>query len=167
MSYLLAALPGNLHWLFSPQQIHLNQCGTAEPGKSVRKCARCALKSPRSCNLGQTGGATAPPSCQRDEIRSRKKKKATLRTAASYDLSPGLEKKKKNCLHTPAITFLRANMSSLRSNFSYADVPSGVFFFLPPLSFLVFFFYKRLWIALGCTVLFLFLYSSSSFSVAL
>lgn len=55
-----------------------------------------------SLNLGRTGGATAPPSCQRDEIRTGSKAEdGTMRNI----LPP---------LPTPVITLLQANMSSLR-----------------------------------------------------
>lgn len=51
---------------------------------------------------------------------------------SSSSSSRFLTQKKKKSLPAPAITFLRANMSSLRSNFSNADVPSGAFFPPPP-----------------------------------
>lgn len=69
-------------------------------------------------NLGQTGGATAPPSCQRDEIRS----KSSSEDSTISDLLT----RKHSPLPAPVITFLQANMSSLHCNFSYADVPSRV-----------------------------------------
>lgn len=43
-------IAANLHWLFSLKQIHLNQCGTAEP-ESVRKCARQAVGEPWAVTL--------------------------------------------------------------------------------------------------------------------
>lgn len=75
----------------------------------------------QSCNLGQTGGTTAPPSCQTDEIRT--KSNSDDRTISDlpmrkHFLPYNLKKKKK---------ILEANMSSLCCSFSYADVPSGAF----------------------------------------
>lgn len=50
-----------------PSTDTFNQCGTARPEKCEKMCE--ARSEAPSCNLGQTGGATAPPSCQTDEIR--------------------------------------------------------------------------------------------------
>lgn len=59
-------------------------------------------KKRKSLNLGRTGGATAPPSCQRDEIRTGSK----AEDGAMRNIHPPLP--------TPVITLLQANMSSLR-----------------------------------------------------
>lgn len=83
--------------------------------KKKKKKRREGEKKGKSLNLGQTGGATAPPSCQRDEIRTRSK----AEDGAMRNIHPPLP--------TPVITLLQANMSSLPWDFSYADVPSTVF----------------------------------------
>lgn len=72
-------------------------------------------KKRKSRNLGRTGGATAPPSCQKDEIRTG----SNAEDSAMRNIHPPLL--------TPVITLLQANMSSLHCDFSYADVPSAVF----------------------------------------
>lgn len=92
--------------------------------------------SAMAVNPSRTGGATAPPSCRGDEIR---KQLGGAAVSSRFVTQKEREKKrKKKSLPTLAITSLQANMSSLHSNFSNADVPSGAFFFL-----LFSLFYKR------------------------
>lgn len=107
MSYLLASLPGNLHWLFSPQQIHLNQCGTAQP-ESVRKCARRSVKAHTAVTLLGQEEPQLPlhAKCIRSGLKAALKSR---RTAPPF-LIFGWEKK------SPLIRiarFLWSNMSSL------------------------------------------------------
>lgn len=116
MSYLLAALPGNLHWLFSPQQIHLNQCGTAQPEK-CEKMYKAHTVQPGAVTLVRQEEPQLPLHAK----QMRSGLKTSLRTA------PSLISLWNNPLPTPIITLLWANMSSLHCNFSYADVPSNVF----------------------------------------
>lgn len=86
--------------------------------KSVRKCARHTVK-PRAVTLVRREEPQLPLHAK--EMRSGLK--ATVRTA------PSLISLWKNIpLPTPVKTFLRANMSSLYCDFSYADVPSRVLF---------------------------------------
>lgn len=125
MSYLLPALPGNLHWLFSPQQIHLNQCGTAQPENCEKMCE--VHSEPQSGNLGRTGGATAPPSCQTDEIRTRKlllrqhhlwsPHEKTIRAFARLI-----------CLHYAAVFLFRCTKKCFFLSVAVASVGSHIFF---------------------------------------
>lgn len=160
-SYLLALhLQGEFASIIFPSADMLKSMWHSGAGKSVRKYApakekkRCTRQPPSShspysllspdqqrqlrssvaVNPGRTGGATAPPSCRGGEIRKQLGGAVVSSRLVSQRGGGG-----KKSLPTLAITFLQANTSSLRSNFSNADVPSAVFFLLS----LSLSFYKR------------------------